>query len=968
VEPERFEAVKRLLISALELPEADRAAYLDEACSGDADLRREVESLLAGELPSIVRTGGLASRVAQVLEADGAHVGATIGPYRLLDVLGEGGMGIVYRAEQTSPIRREVALKLVRRGMDSARVVARFESERQTLALLEHPGIARVYDAGAAEDGRPYFAMELVRGEPITDHCARERPPLVEKLRLFLRVCEAVQHAHQRGIIHRDLKPSNVLITRQGAELVPKVIDFGIAKAIDAGGAAATGTLAGQFMGTPEYMSPEQAGVLEAGVDTRTDVYALGVMLYELLSGRRPYQLEKRTPLELDRLLRTPPRPPSQVEPAREGRRRARSSDLDAVALMAMERAPDDRYASVEQLADDVRRALEHRPVRARTQTLRYRASRFVRRHVFGVGAAAAIVLVAAAGTLAVVRERNRALASEARAVRAAAEARTEAAKAAEVARFLVELFRESDPARARGASVTARELLERGAGRISTELASQDEVRATLMDTIGSIYRLLGQIDQAESLANEALAIRRRVLGPEHPDVAQSLDLLGQIAWERTTYDVAERHHREALALRRRVLDPSHPDLAESLNNLALVLQDRGLYDESEALAREALRIRGEVLGPDHSDTLNTASNLANIESLRGRTAEGERLHREVLAARRRTLPGNHPLLASSLNAVADVLGQSGQLAEAEPFFREALAIRRTAYDADHSETSASVNNLGALLHDLGRFDEAEALYREALAMDRRRAGSRHMDVAVDLNNLASLLEDRGSLAEAERAFQESLQIRIALQGEQHPSVATVYNNLGRLYFTRGDLGAAERVLRRAIAIREALGTPNHPRQAQSLTWLGRVQQARGSLDEAERLIREALAIERAASPLGSTTHAAVLVSLGTLLVRRGEPAEAAPLLEEAVVWRRKNLPAGHRSRGDAEAAFGECLLRLSRAAEAEPLLLSALQTLPARRGPLHYSRQAVIELLVTHYDSSGRVEEAKALRARLN
>jgi tetratricopeptide (TPR) repeat protein len=947
---ERFETVKRLLIEVEDLPADERSAFLDRACGFDEALRLEVESLLVDALPSIMRTGGIAARVGPMLAtAGGAALGTEIGPYRLVEVLGEGGMGVVYRAEQSTPIHREVALKLVRFGMDTARVVARFEAERQVLARMEHPGIARVFDAGATDTGQPFFAMELVRGDVITDVCAREHLPLPVRLRLFLQVCDAVQHAHQRGIIHRDLKPSNILVARQGVELVPKIIDFGIAKAADPDARTLyPRTIEGQFVGTPEYMSPEQAGVVDAGVDTRTDVYSLGVVLYELVCGRRPYELKNLTPPEFDRAFRTPPPPPSQVDrgagpPA--GLHRAR--DIDAVALMAMERLPDDRYASVEQLAEDVRRVVECRPVRARTQTWTYRGSRFIRRNALGVATAAAVVLLVGVSAIAIINQRNRALASEAAAVREAANAQAEAAKASEVARFLTELFQESDPARTRGASVTARELLERGAARITTDLAAQHTLRATLMDTIGVIYRLLGLVDQAESLATQALSIRREALGNQHPDVAASLDNLGQIARERTTYDVAERYHREALDLRRSLLGGSHPDVAESLNNLALALHERGQYDEAQARGEEALAIRRQLVGPDHPDTLSTLNLLANIEFARGRPAAAEALHRDVLASRRRVLPADHPLIALSLNNVADVIAQSGRVPEAEPLFREALAIRRKTFDGDHPDVSSGINNLASALHDLGRLDEAEPLYREALAIDRRRSGNRHMDVAVDLNNLASLLEDRGARAEAERLYEESLQIRIALQGEQHPSVATVFNNLGRLQFARGELTDAERALRRAIAIRAALDTGEHPRQATSLMWLGRVLQARGQPAEAERQFQAALDIERRASPAGSVGTAAVLVSLGVLLGNQGQAKAAEPLLEEALQWRRKNLPAGHVSIGDAEAALGECKLRLSRPAEAAPLLANALKTAPPDRGVLHYSRQAVLDLL---------------------
>jgi tetratricopeptide (TPR) repeat protein len=886
---------------------------------------------------------------------DHANLGHRIGPYRLIEVLGEGGMGVVYRAEQTSPIHREVALKLVPLGMNTSSVIARFESERQALAMMNHPYIAQALEAAAAEDGRPYFVMELVRGEPVTDYCAREKPPLSERLKLFLQICEAIQHAHQRGIIHRDLKPSNVLVTKQGAELVPKVIDFGIAKAIgEADARELLSTIEGQTVGTPEYMSPEQAGAIEAGLDTRTDVYSLGVMLYELVSGTRPYELTKRTAIELERALRTPPAAPG-------------FGDIDAVALMAMERLPDDRYSSVAQLADDVRRVLAHRPVRARTQTWTYRAQKFVRRNAATVATAALVIVLIFTGAIGIISQRNRAIASELRAVSEAARARAEAEKASEVSRFLIDLFRESDPVNARGASVTARELLDRAANRLSTELASQDAVRATLMDTIGVVYRQLGLGDEAEQVANDALAIRRRVLGPEHPDVAQSLDNIGQLFFDRSKYDVAVQYHRDALAMRQKLLGPNHLDVAQSQNNLALALQAQGKNADAEPVAQEALRIRRDQLGPDAPETLITMSVLGHIADSAGRFADAERYYRQVLDVRRKILPANHPRLAISINSLAGVVARGGRAADAEPLFREALAIRRTILEPHHPDLNVSLNDLASCLHDLGRLEDAEPLYREALEGDRRQYGGRHMGVAIDLNNLASLLEERGKLDEAGRMFEESLALRIALQGETHPSVATVLNNIGRLRMVQGRLGDSERALRRSIDIRKSIGQEKHARTADSMVSLGRVLQARGRLTDAEAQYAGALAIQRAASPSGSPGTASALMALGHVKMVGKDTAAAEPLLREALAFRRQSLPAGHWIIANAEAGLGECLLRQARWPEAETLLVSALKSIPTGITAAIYNRKKVLELLVTLYDASGKRDEAARYRALL-
>jgi tetratricopeptide (TPR) repeat protein len=953
VDAERFERIKQLLATLESMPEAARGAYLDSACSGDDELRSDVESLMHDDdVPGIMRTGGMASRIGTMMADDRASLGQYVGPYRLIDVLGEGGMGVVYHAEQTAPIHRHVALKLVPFGMDTARVISRFESERQSLARMNHPYIAQALEAGAGKDGRPYFVMELVRGEPVTDYCAREKPPLAVRVKFFLQICEAVQHAHQRGIIHRDLKPSNVLLATQGSEIVPKIIDFGIAKAIGEDETRQIlSTMQGQIVGTPEYMSPEQAGVIDAGLDTRTDVYSLGVMLYELLCGKRPYDLKKRTALELARALQTPPIPPSRVVNSAG----QTSRDLDAVTLMAMEQKPDNRYSSVEQLADDVRRAMEHRPIRAQAQTWTYRTRQFVRRHATVVATAALVVLLAAAGVAGIVIQRNRAIASEAKAVAEASRAKAEADKASEVARFLTDLFKESDPSHARGATVTARELLERGAQRLSTGLGSQDALRATLMDTIGVVYRALGMIDEAERISLESLEIRRKTLGPAHRDIAQSLDNLGQLARERTRYEKAEQYHREGLAMRRQLLPPGDAAIGESLSNLGLALRERGKYDEARPLVQEALAIRRAALGPEDPATLASMNVLGDIEDSSGHRVEAEKWYREVLAIRRRVLPHEDPKLAISLNNVGGVTARGGHLDEAEALFRESLAIRLKILDPDHPDVTTSQLNLAGVLQELGRLDEAEPLIRQALAADRRTHGEQHMDVAIDLSSLAGLLEERGQLVEAGRLYQDSLAIRIALQGEQHPSVPNVLSNIGRLQLVQGALVDAERTLRRAIDVRTALGMQKHPRMADTMVWLGRVLEARGRVTEGEQQYTAAVAIHRGVSPNGSPSLAGAIVALGHAMVQQRRAAEAEPLLREALGFRRQSLPAGHRGIGDAEAALAECLIQLSKPTEVGALLESAAKTAPAGPTSLLYDQKAVQGLISRLKASTG-------------
>ena len=962
--PERFEAVKRVLMAIIALPPDEQSSGLDRECAGDPALRDEVAALMTGDLPSVMQTGGLAGRL-ETIAAAAEPAGRQIGRYRILGVLGEGGMGVVYRAEQTAPIRREVALKLVPPGLDSARVVARFASERQTLARMNHPYIAQVLDAGSAEDGRPYFVMELVEGEPITDYCLRERPPIDVRLRLFLQICDAVCHAHQRGIIHRDLKPSNILITGHGTDLVPKVIDFGIAKAIaGSDGDRLVSTMDGQIIGTLEYMSPEQAGVIDAEVDTRSDVYALGIVLYELLSGSRPYTLRKRTALALEMATRTPPAPPSQVGPANGAWRLSGKSDLDAVALMAMERMPDDRYASVEQLAGDVRNVIDRRPVRARTQTWTYRTQKFVRRHAAIVAAASLAAALVMAGVVAIVSQRNRAVASEARAVAEAAIAKAEAEKATAVSQFLTNLFQASNPANALGANATARELLARGERRLATDLGSQDAVRATLMDIIGVVYQQLGMIDDAERVTRESLAVRRRVFGDVHADVATTLDNLGQLMRYRTRYAEAVPMHDEALRIRRAVFGPRHAAPANSLNNLGLALLQWARPHEAEPFIRESLEIRTEQLGPEHVDTTVSMSNLGDVLEDLGQYEEAARWYRRAIDVRQRTLAPNHPRQALVRAKLSSLLLTEGKFQEAESLARRVLAIRLEIYDADHADIALAKNQLAALLLEMDQVDEAETLLREARATIRRRYGERHMELAACLLNLGSVSEARGNFGEARTLYEQARAITIELQGQQHESMAAALTSLGRIHYVQGALADAERDLRRAVEIREALRLQRTPRHAATLMWLGRVKEGGGRLGEAKADLEAALAIDRGLLPSGSAGTAATLVAMGRLMMRQQQPSAADPLLRDALAWRQANLPVKHRAIGEVKAALGEALLGQEEYREAESLLLSALENVPAALTPLAYNQGSVRALVVRLYEASGQPQKAASYR----
>src|SRR5208282_1606405 len=630
-----------------------------------------------------------ADRTLSTGERGGVAAGQ-IGPYRLLQLIGEGGMGEVWLAEQKAPIRRTVALKLIKAGMDTKAVVARFESERQALAMMDHANIAQVYDVGSTAEGRPYFAMEYVPGAPITEYCDKHRLTMKERLELFMHVCDGVQHAHQKAIIHRDLKPSNVLVAEQGNTAVPKIIDFGLAKAM---GQRLTDktmfTELGVLIGTPEYMSPEQADLREQNIDTRTDVYSLGVILYELLVGSLPFDAKALRAAGLDAILRMirevePPKPSTKVrsmgddsaasaEKRKEEPRtfaRHLQGELDWITMKALEKDRTRRYAAPSELSADISRYLHSEPVLAGPATTAYRVRKYVARHRFGLGAAATLLVLLAGFVVTQAVELHRIRLERDRANR-------ERDRATRVTDFMTRMFKVSDPSEARGNSITAREILDKASTDVDTGLSKDPELQAQMMHVMGNVYANLGLNPRALSLDQRALEIRRRVLGPEHPDTLRSMNSLASDLIDGGHYAEAEKLDRETLGIRRRVLGVEHADTLTSMNNLADDLAQEGQYAEAEKLYREALDTQRRVLGPEHPDTLRSMGNLANVLKDEGRYGEAEKLDRETFDVQRRVLGPEHPETLGSMTNLAVALYREGHYAEAEKLYREALDIK---------------------------------------------------------------------------------------------------------------------------------------------------------------------------------------------------------------------------------------------------------------------------------------------------
>ena len=921
---EEWERLERVLERALEVAAPDRDAFLARTCGEDAALllsarralgmggteddflERPFGTLVSGLLREVAGEAGSGARPDAETD-DGRSTGRRIGPYRLLREIGRGGMGTVYLAERDDDrFDRRVAVKLVRPGVLAGEFRSRFLLEQRILASLEHPHIARLYDAGIDEDGTPYIVMEFVEGRPIDEHCTTLEVPVDERLRLFDQVCDAVEFAHRKLVVHRDLKPGNVLVSDGG---VVKLLDFGIAKLLaDDERSAGSLTVAGGARAfTPEYASPEQ--LRGEPVSTATDVYALGVLLYDLLTGSWPYRAADGSPRAIERaVLEQEALRPSAAAASRsaQGLARRLRGDLDDIVLMALRKEPERRYASVTELRDDLRRHLERRPVRARPDTWTYRAGRFAWRHRAGVAAATVVIVSLLAG-----------LAGTAWQARAASR---QAMRADRVRSFVVELFQVSDPDRSRGESISARTLLDRGAEQLRTNLGAEPETRAEMLNVLGDIYAKLGLYDRARPLLEEALSEHTRLRGPDDLAVARSASSLSALLLEQGEYERAEVLARRALDVRRRRRGSSDTLVAASMGDLAAVLDHRGRlrdaedlyrsalaidqslgaraaaatdlsslavalwregrYDEALVPSEQALRLRRELDGPEHTLVATDLFNLATIEMARGEFDRAEELFTACLDMRRRLLGDRHPYVALTLNNLGELYQKRGRLEDAERAHREALEIRRDVLGDDHPEVATSLNDLGVVLYFEGDREGAAEQFRRALAIWRRTLGDTHPRVLTGLNNLGAALREAGDLAAAESPLREVLELRRKTLGPDHPDVAQSLNNLAELLLLKRDYDEAEKDFRSALAIwRKALGA-EHPTTAYALDGLGRLLAARGRCAEAEAPLSEGLAIRVAKLDEGSTLIAGTRLALGRCLVELGRYQEAEPLL----------------------------------------------------------------------------------------
>ena len=732
-----WQQVKQILGDALERPPEARASFLTSACGGDNQLRHEVEMLLdayeQAEAENALE-GALFDRdfIQEALDLDHAgsrtsgQAGQRVGRYRLIEEIGRGGMGSVYRAERADGLfEQEVAVKLMRRGLEALALQRRFEQERQILARLRHEGIAHLLDGGVTDEGQPYLVMEYVNGLPITAYADRYSLSAEERIALFRDVCAAAHYAHQNLIIHRDLKPSNILVTdvgrAPGGDPRVKLLDFGIARLIGDKEASddAPLTQTGVRVMTFEYAAPEQ--IRSEPVTTATDVYALGILLYELLTGQRPYDVSGLSPSEVERVICTtmPSRPSTAVPQlaasaqTRAARRRLRG-DLDNIVLKALRKEPDRRYASVAELSDDLRRYQEGLPVEARSDTVGYRVSKFVRRNRWGVAAAALIFFSLVGGLAATAWQAREAMEERDR-------ARAEAAKAERINQFLQDMLASADPYGEGGRDVTVLEVIDRASTQLDTALTDQPDVRAAALTTLGTTYLNLGRLAEAEEHLREALAIRQASLGPEHPDVGETTTQLAIALQDQGTYTEADLLLRRAISINMAAYGEIHEKYAESLSNLATLLFAEGNEErlaEAESLQRRALAIDEELFGPKHRAVAIDLGNLATLRGVQGDNEESEALYRRALAINREVLGDDHPTTVTDLNNLAATLAQAGNLAEADSLLREVLTLRSASLGEAHPHVANTLLLLAQIQQMQDDPAEAATFYQQSLTI----------------------------------------------------------------------------------------------------------------------------------------------------------------------------------------------------------------------------------------------------------
>lgn len=947
------------------------------------------------------------------------------------DILGEihrGGQGVVFRAVQKST-RREVAIKVMRRGpFSESGERARFQREVEVLAQLKHPHIVTIHDSGVA-DGSHYFVMDYVAGEALDAYLARTqcaaggpdatrgaRPRIHDLLRLFLSICDAVSAAHLRGIIHRDLKPSNIRVDERGR---PRVLDFGLAKLAGETPAepsdASDVTIAGQFIGSVHWCSPEQAEGRPDKVDVRSDLYSLGVVLYQMLTRSLPYDVTGTTREVLDRVVRDPPALPRRVNTAID-------DELETIMLKCLEKERERRYQTVGELARDIERYLSGEPIEAKRDNGWYVLRKTLRRYRVQTGLGAGFVLLVAAAAIALgvlygdqKEQRKRAEEAERLAGRRLVDttealtiARRQTRKAEATTEFLREMLAAVDPNVAQGKEVTVREVLDAASARIEDKLSDEPDVAAAIHRTIGATYQALGRFEEAKSHFQQAVESGRAAQGGDHVDTLAAENGLATALESLNQFDEAEALYRACLEKAGRLKGEESLEAIDAAHNLGNLLLNRGRLSEAEQLLQEALSRSRRVLGDEHPSTLITRKVLAGMWSARGEYERAEPELRAVLEAQRRVAGEKSPNTLGTMNELARLLKAAGKLDAAAPLYEEIAELMNEVHGTEHPDTLRHMNSYGRLLAAQGRFAEAEAVYRRTLAAQTRRLTENHVDTIITTNNLSLCLSDQGRYAEAEPLARAALERGRAVLTEEHPDTLVWMNNLANLLSNQGMEAEAEELYRRTLELRRRVLTAEHPQTLTSMSnlanhlcergalpeaealarevlaarsrLLGRTHHdtilsmnillkvllAAGHLDEAGRLGRDALSAAQATLPSGHSLTLTLMSNVALAHARRGETDEAIQLLGSAIDLADRHLPPTHVNRARLRGCLGEVYLDARRFDEAEPLLQTALQGIEQSVGPRHPATLKAARLLIEVHRARGASDKAADLHMR--